>query len=51
MNAEQGKAAADLLAQVWEGEFPATCAVLAAVKELGYRFDTRNPRSSRCDAA
>jgi uncharacterized damage-inducible protein DinB len=32
MNGEQAKAAADVLAAVWEGEFPATCQVLAAVK-------------------
>jgi uncharacterized damage-inducible protein DinB len=33
MNAEQAKAATDLMATVWEGEFPATCQVLAAVKD------------------
>jgi len=33
MNAEQAKAAADMLMTVWEGEFPATCQVLAAVKD------------------
>lgn len=33
MNAEQAKAAAEVLATVWEGEFPATCQVLAAVKD------------------
>ena len=32
MNPEHAKAAADMLATVWEGEFPATCQVLAAVK-------------------
>ena len=32
MTSEQAKAAADMLATVWEGEFPATCQVLAAVK-------------------
>jgi len=37
MNPENAKAAADMLATVWEGEFPATCQVLAAVKE-----DNRN---------
>jgi uncharacterized damage-inducible protein DinB len=37
MTAEQAKAAADMLATVWEGEFPATCQVLAAVKD-----DNRN---------
>jgi uncharacterized damage-inducible protein DinB len=31
MTSEQAKAAADLMATVWEGEFPATCKVLAAV--------------------
>ena len=33
MNAEQAKAAADTMADVWEAEFPATCQVLAAVKD------------------
>jgi len=33
MNPEQAKVAADMLATVWEGEFPATCQVLAAVKD------------------
>ena len=44
MNSEQGKAAADVLAQVWEGEFPATCAVLAAVKDdtRGYKPDAKS---------
>jgi uncharacterized damage-inducible protein DinB len=32
MNADQAKAAADMVATMWEGEFPATCQVLAAVK-------------------
>jgi uncharacterized damage-inducible protein DinB len=32
MTSEQAKAAADLMTTVWEGEFPATCQVLAAVK-------------------
>ncbi len=32
MNSEQAKAAAELMTTVWEGEFPATCEVLAAVK-------------------
>jgi uncharacterized damage-inducible protein DinB len=32
MTSEQARAAADMLATVWEFEFPATCAVLAAVK-------------------
>src|SRR5262245_47176919 len=31
MTADQAKATADMLAAVWEGEFPATCQVLAAV--------------------
>jgi uncharacterized damage-inducible protein DinB len=44
MNADQGKAAADMLATVWEGEFPATCAVLAAVKDdnRGYKPDAKS---------
>ena len=33
MTSEQAKAAADLMAIVWEAEFPATCQVLAAVKD------------------
>jgi uncharacterized damage-inducible protein DinB len=37
MSPEQAKAAADVMATVWEGEFPATCQVLAAVKD-----DNRN---------
>jgi uncharacterized damage-inducible protein DinB len=37
MNAEQAKATAEMMTTVWEGEFPATCQVLAAVKD-----DNRN---------
>jgi hypothetical protein len=33
MTSEQAKAAADLMTTVWEFEFPATCQVLAAVKD------------------
>jgi len=33
MTSEQAKAAADMMATVWEFEFPATCQVLAAVKD------------------
>jgi uncharacterized damage-inducible protein DinB len=33
MTADQAKAAAEMMTTVWEGEFPATCAVLAAVKD------------------
>jgi uncharacterized damage-inducible protein DinB len=33
MNAEHAKTAADTLASLWEGEFPATCQVIAAVKD------------------
>ena len=33
MTPEQAKAAADVMATVWEGEFQATCDVLAAVKD------------------
>jgi uncharacterized damage-inducible protein DinB len=32
MNPEHAKAAADMMAALWEGEFPATCQVLEAVK-------------------
>src|SRR5262245_58410564 len=37
MTSEQAKGAAELMATVWENEFPATCQVLAAVKN-----DNRN---------
>ena len=33
MNPEQAKAGAELIAAMWEGEFAATCQVLAAVKD------------------
>ena len=33
MNSEQATAAAELMATIWEAEFPATCQVLAAVKD------------------
>lgn len=33
MNADQAKTAAEALIGLWEGEFPATCQVLAAVKD------------------
>jgi uncharacterized damage-inducible protein DinB len=33
MTAEQSKAAAEAMAMLWEGEFPATAQVLAAVKD------------------
>ena len=44
MTPEQGKAAADMLATVWEGEFPATCAVIAAVKDdnRSYKPDAKS---------
>ena len=42
MNSEQAKAAAELMTTVWEGEFPATCEVLAAVKN-----DNRNYKPDR----
>jgi uncharacterized damage-inducible protein DinB len=44
MNPEQAKAAADVLATMLEGEFPATCQVLAAVKDEGrdYRPDSKS---------
>jgi uncharacterized damage-inducible protein DinB len=37
MTSDQAKAAAEMMATLWEGEFPATCQVLAAVKD-----DNRN---------
>src|SRR5512139_2498629 len=44
MNGEKAKAAADVLATVWEGEFPATCQVLGAVKndKRDYRPDAKS---------
>ncbi len=45
MNAEQAKAAAEMLTTVWEGEFPATCQVLAAVKNDNRELQAR--RKSR----
>jgi uncharacterized damage-inducible protein DinB len=44
MTPEQAKAAADMMATVWEGEFPATCQVLAAVKDESrdYRPDPKS---------
>lgn len=44
MTAEHARATADLLAAVWEGEFPATCEVLAAVKDdnRDYRPDAKS---------
>jgi uncharacterized damage-inducible protein DinB len=33
MNADQAKTASDTLTALWESEFPATCQVLAAVKD------------------
>ena len=44
MTSDQAKAAADLMTTVWEGEFPATCRVLAAVKDdnRGYKPDPKS---------
>jgi uncharacterized damage-inducible protein DinB len=44
MTGDQAKAAADVLASVWEGEFPATCQVLAAVPDgnRDYRPDAKS---------
>jgi uncharacterized damage-inducible protein DinB len=44
MTADQAKTAADLMAAVWEGEFPATCQVLAAVDDgnRDYRPDAKS---------
>ncbi len=33
MNPENAKAAAEVIAAMWEGEFAATCQVIAAVKD------------------
>ena len=44
MNPEHAKAAADLVATMWESEFPATCQVLSAVKDdaRDYRPDPKS---------
>jgi len=44
MTADQAKAAADVIATMWEGEFPATCAVIAAVKDdnRSYKPDAKS---------
>ena len=44
MTSEQAKAAAEAMAALWEGEFPATTQVLAAVKDdnRGYRPDPKS---------
>jgi uncharacterized damage-inducible protein DinB len=44
MNADQAKVLADYLAQLWEGEFPATVKVLAAVpdKQRSYKPDDKS---------
>ena len=44
MTSDQAKATADMLAAVWEGEFPATCQVLAAVNSgnADYRPDAKS---------
>ena len=44
MNPEHAKAAADVIATMWEGEFAATCQVLAAVKDdnRDYRPDPKS---------
>lgn len=44
MNTDQVKTAAETLAGLWEGEFPATCQVLAAVKDdnRAYKPDAKS---------
>ena len=44
MNPEHAKAAAEVIAAMWEGEFAATCQVLAAVKDdnRDYRPDPKS---------
>lgn len=44
MNEEQAKTAAEALASLWEGEFPATCQVLAAVNDdnRAYKPDAKS---------
>ncbi len=44
MTPDQAKAAAEMFVELWEGEFPATCQVLAAVKDdnRDYRPDPKS---------
>jgi uncharacterized damage-inducible protein DinB len=44
MTPEQAKAAADMVATMWEGEFKATCEVIAAVNDdsRGYKPDPKS---------
>lgn len=44
MTADQAKTTAETLASLWEGEFPATCQVLAAVKDdnRSYKPDAKS---------
>ena len=44
MTPDQAKAAAEMFAELWQGEFPATCQVLAAVKDdnRDYRPDPKS---------
>lgn len=44
MTPDQAKAAAEMFAELWQGEFPATCQVLAAVDEANrdYRPDAKS---------
>jgi uncharacterized damage-inducible protein DinB len=44
MNADHARTAAETLAALWESEFPATCKVIAAVKDdnRGYKPDVKS---------
>lgn len=51
MNADQAKTAAETLVSLWEGEFPATCQVLAAVKDDNRSFKPDAKSRSAWDLA
>lgn len=51
MNAEQAKTAAETLIALWEGEFPATCQVLAAVNNDNRDFKPDAKSRSAWDLA
>jgi uncharacterized damage-inducible protein DinB len=51
MNAQEAKAAADVVAGMWEGEFRATCEVLAAVKDENRHYKPDAKSRSAWDLA
>jgi uncharacterized damage-inducible protein DinB len=51
MNAQEAKAAAEVVAGMWEGEFRATCEVLAAVKDENRHYKPDAKSRSAWDLA